>query len=111
MPLRVVARTHTSVDINREVALAVLLVPSCVAHNIPPGLGMGFGAPAAGGGTELPSCPVCCEALGRYGGPATLPCGEILQEGREATLLCCRLCSLPMPPRYLTPSHALLCFP
>eukprot|EP00198_Chlamydomonas_reinhardtii_P009829 XP_001699166.1 predicted protein [Chlamydomonas reinhardtii] len=31
-----------------------------------------------GGGSdvEIPQCPVCCETLGRWGGPATLPCGH-----------------------------------
>lgn len=24
---------------------------------------------------SLPFCPVCCDLLGRYGGPSTLPCG------------------------------------
>eukprot|EP00775_Hariotina_reticulata_P009611 gene9611-9772_t len=25
---------------------------------------------------ELPICPICCELLGKYGGPSTLPCGH-----------------------------------
>ncbi|KAG2435848.1 hypothetical protein HXX76_007043 [Chlamydomonas incerta] len=34
---------------------------------------MGVGS---GSDVEIPQCPVCCETLGRWGGPATLPCGH-----------------------------------
>lgn len=27
-------------------------------------------------GADLPLCAVCCDTLGKYGGPATLPCGH-----------------------------------
>ena len=27
-------------------------------------------------GNALPLCSICCEMLGKYGGPITLPCGE-----------------------------------
>ncbi|GFR52465.1 hypothetical protein Agub_g14973 [Astrephomene gubernaculifera] len=33
-------------------------------------------AGGAAAAAELPLCPVCCETLGRWGGPATLPCGH-----------------------------------
>ncbi|KAG2498194.1 hypothetical protein HYH03_003948 [Edaphochlamys debaryana] len=33
-------------------------------------------AGGAAAAAELPLCPVCCETLGKWGGPATLPCGH-----------------------------------
>ncbi len=27
-------------------------------------------------GNALPLCSICCEMLGKYGGPITLPCGK-----------------------------------
>lgn len=31
-------------------------------------------------GNATPLCSVCCDTLGKYGGPVTLPCGESVSE-------------------------------
>jgi hypothetical protein len=40
---------------------------------------------AMGESNELPLCPICCDTLGKYGGPATLPCGERHAQGRRGS--------------------------
>lgn len=52
---------------------------------------------------SLPICPVCCDLLGRYGGPSTLPCGHngcldcfAHVQSRNAF---CPLCRAPFDPQ------------
>ncbi|KAF8059433.1 Sh3yl1 [Scenedesmus sp. PABB004] len=52
---------------------------------------------------ELPICPVCCDLLGRNGGPSTLPCGHNgcrdCFGAVQARGACCPLCRAPFDAR------------